>query len=126
MKHSSIKISFILCTLFVTATFALDMPADSEQFYVAQGLFAELGIEQEACTVTDPVINFACGQFDGGLDSFKLRVTQYVSGELPGLFLAREWFDSGETLVQDYRSGNGSYLIGYNPDGYVVIAFTPR
>ena len=105
---------------------ALEMTPDSEQFYVAQGLFADLGIEAVPCGLEDPTINFACGQYAGELPAFQEGVNSYVQGELPGLFLALAWFKSGETTVQDYRSAGGRYLIGFNPGGFVVIAFTPR
>ena len=112
-------------SFFATVT-AKEMAADSEQFYVVQGLFAELGIETVACELEDPDINFACGQFTGDLPTFQAQIDGYVNDELPGLFLALAWFSSGETTVQDYRSAGGRYLIAYNPGGFVVVAFTPR
>lgn len=124
MKQS--KYLLMLAALLVSSASSREMPSGSEQFYVAQGLFGELELEPLSCWMNDPVINFACGQYKGDVESFKSRVDAYVSSELPGLFKAVAWFGSGNTTVQDYRSVEGSYLIGYNPGGYVVIAFTPR
>jgi hypothetical protein len=112
MKH----VLLLLLTLCPFA-FAIDMPGDSEQFYVAQGVFDELEIQREAC---------ACGTYEGDVDTFKQDLADYVRLELPGLYPASDWFNSGASVAKDYRSTQGQYLFAYNPGGLVVIAFVPR
>jgi hypothetical protein len=121
MKH----LLYLFLTLAPFA-FAVDMPGDTEQFYVVQGVFSTLEIETQPCEQQDAVINFACGQFAGDVEAFKEALTSYVSTELPGLYLARNWFDNAGGVATDYRSAAGQYLFAYNPGGFVVIAFIPR
>lgn len=106
--------------------FAVDMLASSEQFYVAQGLFNQLKIETTTCEIQDDLINFACGQFNGDAATFQEQTNSYVTQNLPGLYLALDWFQNGSGIARDYRSSKGRYLFGYNPGGYVVIAFIPK
>ena len=85
MKH----VLLLLLTLFPLAS-AIDMPGDTEQFYVAQGVFDELEIQREACEQQDTVINFACGIYEGDMDTFKEDLADYVRLELPGLYPASD------------------------------------
>jgi hypothetical protein len=121
MKH----VLFLLLTLCPFA-FAIDMPGDTEQFYVVQGVFDELEIQREACEQQDDMINFACGIYEGDVDTFKQDLADYVRLELPGLYPASDWFNSGASIAKDYRSVKGQYLFAYNPGGLVVIAFVPK
>jgi hypothetical protein len=115
----------VLLTLF-SFTFAVDMTADSEQFYVAQGIFAKLEIENKLCEQKDDVVNFACGLFAGDTASFKESLADYIRLELPGLYPATDWFNNLEGIARDYRSAKGQYLFALNPGGYVVVAFVPK
>jgi hypothetical protein len=121
MKHF-----FLLAFAFTTFAFAIDMPGDTEQFYVVQGIFDELEIVPEACEQKDAVVNFACGTYEGDIDTFKETLADYVRLELPGLYPATDWFDNAGGIAKDYRSAKGQYLFAYNPNGLVVIAFVPR
>lgn len=105
---------------------AVDMANSSEQFYVAQGLFNELSITSVDCGLEDDVVNFACGQFEGEADAFQNALEAYITENLPGLYLARNWFQNGPSIARDYRSAKGRYLFSYNPGGYIVIAFIPK
>ncbi|MGL4608329.1 MAG: hypothetical protein ACRCYY_01410 [Trueperaceae bacterium] len=105
---------------------ALEMPVDSEQYYVAQGVFDALEITSEACPQQDDIINFACGQYAGEVDAFKQTLSEYVVLELPGLYPATDWFDNAGGVTRDYRSAAGQYLFAYNPGGFAVIAFIPK
>jgi hypothetical protein len=117
----------LLCFLALAPfAFAIDMPGDTEQFYVVQGVFTKLEIEREPCEQQDAVINFACGQFTGDVDAFKEALADYVRLELPGLYPATDWFDNAGGIARDYRSAKGQYLFAYNPGGLVVVAFVPR
>jgi hypothetical protein len=118
-------ILFLLLSL-TTLAFAVDMAADSEQFYVTQGLFNELGIETTPCEQKDDLINFACGTYLGDAAAFKTALSDYVRLELPGLYPASDWFNSGAAIAKDYRSTKGQYLFAYNPDGLIVVAFVPK
>jgi hypothetical protein len=116
---------FALLFAFSTFTFAVDMPGDTEQFYVVQGLFETLNIIRKPCAQQDAVINFACGQFIGGVATFKQSLADYIRLELPGLSPATDWFNSSSSVAVDYRSSQGQYLFAYNPGGLVVVAFIP-
>ncbi len=116
---------FALGFLFNMAL-AVDMANPSEQFYVTQGLFTELGIESVACQLDDAVVNFACGQFVGDAATFQQAFEGYVTKNLPGLYLAADWFQNGPSIACDYRSAKGRYLFSYNPGGYIVVAFIPK
>jgi hypothetical protein len=118
-------ILFLLLSL-TTLAFAVDMAADSEQFYVTQGLFDELEIEREPCEQQDDFINFACGTYSNDVAAFKTALSDYVRLELPGLYPASDWFNSGASIAKDYRSTKGQYLFAYNPGGLVVVAFVPK
>jgi hypothetical protein len=118
-------ILFLLLSL-TTLAFAVDMAVDSEQFYVTQGLFNELNIKATPCEQQDDLINFACGTYPGDVATFKTALSDYVRLELPGLYPASDWFNSGTAIAKDYRSTKGQYLFAYNPDGYVVVAFVPK
>lgn len=126
MKRFFYAFVCLFASFALTTVIALEMEPESEQFYVVQGIFAELAIEAVTCQVEDPVINFACGQFEGDLARFQAQLDNHINEALPGLFLALDWFENGETIVRDYRSAAGKYLFGYNPGGFIVIAFTPR
>jgi hypothetical protein len=116
---------FLVLPLLAFA-FAIDMPGDSEQYYVAQGVFSTLEIESEPCQQRDDVINFACGRFAGDAEAFKEALSDYIRLTLPGLYPATDWFDNAGAIARDYRSTQGQYLFAYNPDGLVVIAFVPK
>jgi hypothetical protein len=116
---------FILGCLFNVAL-AVDMVNPSEQYYVTEGLFNELNIQVVACDLEDAVVNFACGQFQGDAATFQQAFDSYVTTNLPGLYLAVDWFQNGPSVARDYRSSKGRYLFSYNPGGYVVIAFIPK
>ncbi len=119
---------YILFLLLILCPFALavDMPADTEQFYVAQGAFEALNITMKPCDQQDAVVNFACGQYIGGITTFKTALADYIRLELPGLYPATEWFDNLGGVAIDYRSSSGQYLFAYNPGGLVVVAFVPN
>lgn len=102
------------------------MPGETEQFYVVQGIFDELDIVRQDCEQQDAVINFACGTYEGDIDTFKTDLADYVRLSLPGLYPATDWFDNLSGIARDYRSAKGQYLFAYNPDGLIVIAFIPR
>jgi hypothetical protein len=123
MKHFLFFLPFFLV---LNLAFAVDMVSPSEQFYVAQGLFNELKIEAATCDVQDDLVNFACGQFNGDAATFQAQANTYITQNLPGLYLALDWFQNGQGIARDYRSAKGRYLFGYNPGGYVVIAFIPK
>jgi hypothetical protein len=121
MKHV-----FFLLLALTTLALAIDMPSDTEQYYVMQGVFAELEIKSQPCEQRDDVINFACGQFAGDAEAFKEALSDYIRLSLPGLYPATDWFDNAGGIARDYRSTRGQYLFAYNPNGLVVIAFVPR
>jgi hypothetical protein len=121
MKH----ILFLFFSL-TTFAFAIDMPGDSEQFYVTQGIFEELEITRQDCEQQDAIVNFACGTYKGDINTFKEKLADYVRLELPGLYPATDWFDNVGGITRDYRSAKGQYLFAYNPNGLVVIAFVPK
>lgn len=116
----------VLLLALSSFTYAVDMPGDTEQFYVAQGVFAALKIIRKPCPQQDDIINFACGQYIGGMTTFKQALTTYIGSELPGLSLTTDWFNSASSVAIDYRSSQGQYLLAYNPGGLVVIAFIPK
>ncbi len=116
---------FLLLSL-TTLAFAVDMAADSEQFYVSQGLFNALEIERTPCEQKDDLINFACGTYLADVATFKTALSDYVRLELPGLYPASDWFNSGTAIAKDYRSTKGQYLFAYNPGGLVVVVFVPK
>ena len=116
----------LILFVFMALSFAIDMPGDTEQFYVVQGVFDELEIRREDCEQQDAAINFACGRYAGDLDTFKADLADYVRLNLPGLYPATDWFDNLGGMARDYRSSTGQYLFAYNPDGLVVIAFVPK
>jgi hypothetical protein len=120
------KYFFTLLFALATFTFAIDMPVDTEQFYVAQGAFEKLNIVPKTCEQQDAVVNFACGQYIGGITTFKTALADYIRLELPGLYPATEWFDNLGGVAIDYRSSAGQYLFAYNPGGLVVMAFVPN
>jgi hypothetical protein len=121
MKHI-----LLLFLAFTPLVFAVDMPAETEQFYVVQGLFDELNITRKPCEQQDAVVNFACGQYIGGVATFRQALADYVRINLPGLYPATDWFNNLEGIAIDYRSTNGQYLFAYNPGGLVVVAFVPN
>jgi hypothetical protein len=123
MKNLLIVMFFYLV---LNQAFAVDMVASSEQFYVAQGLFNQLKIETTVCDIQDDAINFACGQYNGEPATFQEQANSYITANLPGLYLAQDWFQNGQGIARDYRSAKGRYLFGYNPGGYIVIAFIPK
>jgi len=112
--------------LLFSSGFAADMPAGTEQYYVAQGVFTDLNIQREKCAVEDEVVNFACGTYQGDFASFQTALDSYISSSLPGLYLSRDWFNSGENGVRHYQSVAGSYFFVYSPNGSVTVTFTPR
>lgn len=126
MKRFFGLVLLLVSVAFVSLGSAADMPAGTEQYYVAQGVFAELDIEREQCGVQDEVVNFACGQYKGDFASFQSAINAYVSENLPGLYLSRDWFNSGENGVRHYQSVAGSYFFVYSPNGSVTVTFTPR
>ena len=105
---------------------AIDMPAGSEQFYVVQGLFDELNIDQSPCPIEDDFVNFACGSYPGSPQSFQQHLNAYINRDLPGLSLNTDWFDNAGALVRDYVSSQGRYFFTYSPNGYIVVAFIPN
>ncbi len=120
---------YLLSLVFVILlnfSLAVDMAPDSEQFYVVQGAFAKLNVTSKACEQKDAVVNFACGQYVGGLTAFKEALADYIRLELPGLYPATDWFDNLGGVARDYRSPKGQYLFAYNPGGLVVVAFVPK
>ncbi len=117
---------FVLLLALSPLTFAVDMPAESEQFYVVQGAFEKLNITRKTCDQQDAVVNFACGQYIGGITTFKTALADYIRLELPGLYPATDWFNNLEGVAIDYRSSTGQYLFAYNPGGLVVVAFVPN
>lgn len=119
-------ILFLALTFLSALAFAIDMPGDTEQFYVVQGVFNELEIVRETCEQKDAVVNFACGTYKGDMETFKKALADYVRLELPGLYPATDWFDNVGGIARDYRSTKGQYLFAYNPNGLVVVAFVPR
>jgi hypothetical protein len=117
---------FILLLALSPLAFAIDMPADTEQFYVVQGAFDKLNITRKPCEQQDAVVNFACGQYIGGATTFKTTLADYIRLELPGLYPATDWFENIGGVARDYRSATGQYLFAYNPGGLVVVAFVPN
>jgi hypothetical protein len=122
----AMKMVLFLILGLLNSALAVDMVNPSEQYYVTQGLFAELGIEPVSCEIEDAVINFACGQFEGDAATFQQAFDAYVTANLPGLYLAVDWFQNGPSVARDYRSSKGRYLFSYNPGGYIVVAFIPK
>jgi hypothetical protein len=122
----TMKATIFLCFSLLSFALAVDMPGDSEQFYVVQGVFDELGIVRNDCEQKDAVVNFACGTYKGDVDTFKEILADYVRLQLPGLYPATDWFDNAGGIARDYRSAKGQYLFAYNPNGLVVVAFIPR
>jgi hypothetical protein len=117
---------FLVMGCFLNSVLAVDMVSPSEQFYVTQGLFGELNIETVSCDVEDGLVNFACGQFQSDAATFQQSLDAYITKNLPGLYLAMDWFQNGPSIARDYRSAKGRYLFSYNPGGYIVVAFIPK
>lgn len=120
------RVLFIVLGMMLHVVLAVDMVNPSEQYYVTQGLFGELGVKTVNCQLEDAVVNFACGQFTGDAATFQQSLEAYITKNLPGLYLAVDWFQNGPSIARDYRSAKGRYLFSYNPGGYIVIAFIPK
>lgn len=119
-----ILIGLMVC--FLSIGLAKDMVADSEQFYVTQGVFTDLGITIEACNMEDDVVNFICGIYSKDAQSFQAEINGHIIQNLPGLTPTSDWFNSADTIVRSFQSSQGQYLFAYNNDGFVVVAFTPN
>lgn len=104
---------------------AVDMIPESEQFYVAQGLFNSLNIIPTGCEQEDALINFACGIYPDSVQAFQTNAGSYIAEFLPGLMPASSWFDNAGTIAQTYQSNAGTYIFAYNSGGKVVVVFTP-
>jgi len=115
-----------LFVILLSFSYAIDMPDGSEQFYVVQGMFGDLNITPTACPQKDDYINFACGNYPGSFDSFKLHLQTHVQTKLPGLTLINDWFDNAGAALRMYTSVTGTYFFAYNPNGFIVVAFIPK
>ncbi len=116
----------ILIVILLSFGYAIDMPNASEQFYVVQGMFADLNITPTDCPQKDDYVNFACGNYPGSFDSFKLHLQTHISTKLPGLSLINDWFDNAGAALRMYTSSTGTYFFAYNPKGFIVVAFIPK
>lgn len=111
--------------LLLPVVFALDMAQGSEQFFVSQNMFVNLGIVPTPCNLPDDTINLACGNYSADFVTFKANLDAVVAQNFPGLYLAADFFWSGEAAVRDYRSQTGQYLVSYTPGGIIIVAFIP-
>lgn len=116
----------ILITIMLGSALAVDTPNGSEQFYVVQGLFADLQISQVACPIQDDRVNFACGNYFNSFGSFQVNLDNHIKIKLSGLSLSSDWFNNAGAFVRGYVSAQGRYFFTYSPNGYIVVAFIPN
>ena len=115
----------VFLALVLPLAHAVDMVQGSEQFFVSQNMFVNLGIVPTPCNMPDDTINLACGSYGGDFATFQANLDAVVQQNFPGLVLAADFFWSGEAAVRDYRSQTGQYLVSYTPGGIIIVAFIP-